>query len=111
MAHKKGSNTLHIDQEILKAIDKKMQQEGFEWGRTKFCEKVLKGYAEGKMLSVEEVATEKLFLTMFGMGLIDQKKLDDVLALIRAGTLPATVRSDKFGIKVESYRDEEKQRP
>jgi hypothetical protein len=102
---KKGAKPIYLSASVDVLVQKKMQEDGWAWDKTKFCENVLSDYAAGKLVQAGEVATEKLFLTMFGLGLIDEKRLADVLALIRGGTLPASVQSDKLGIKIESVRD------
>ena len=105
MPAKRGSKQFHLSSEVNELIEKAIAEEGWTYGKTKWCERVLRDHATKKCVSASEVATEKLFVTMFGLGLIDEKRLNDVLALLKAGGLPASVPSDKFGIRIEGVRD------
>jgi nitrate reductase NapAB chaperone NapD len=107
---KKGSTAVYLSSKVVEAVEKKMAAVEWNFGMTKFCETALLDYAAGKLVSADEVATEKLFLTMFGLGLIDQKRLDAILSLVQSGALPKQIRSDKLGLKIESVRGPKKKK-
>lgn len=75
-----------------------------------FVDKALTAYCDDKTYADQSVSTEKLFMTMFAMGIIEKKRLDQLISLIRAGTLSAVVPSDRFGIDVQADPGKERKK-
>jgi hypothetical protein len=102
MPQKKNAVNIWLNRDIVKKIDEKLRAEHLVMNRTECVEQVMLDWAEGRLVRADSISTEKLFVTMLAMGIIDKPRYDQMLSLIRSGTLSAAIPEDKFGLTLVS---------
>lgn len=100
MPKKKNAKQIWLAEAIYERLREGTVKENFKFGLTAYAERILSEYLDGVLVRKDDVATEKLFLTFFALGLLDQSRLQKILELVRTGELPASVPSDKFLLEI-----------
>lgn len=105
MPQKKNAVQFWFRKDLVEEIEETMKREGTRMKRTPWIEQELYARCRGQTVHRNEVSTEKLFMTMYALGMMNQKRLEQLLVMVRSGALSSSVPEDKFEIGHEAALD------